>query len=912
MSYDRQADMPSGRSAANQDADGATRGGSVRAARERMLAAQRHQAPGGSPERSRIVGLPARPNQLVSQFSVQKPQQIPTPPSSSEGLATAVSPTPQWPLPNDAEDATISSASQPQTRGTDRGPPPQRPPRPSYVPDIVNHPRPTDLPIQPPQPVPMVPELTYQDEDYLSPSYGTTSSSSRPLTQSSAASEASSLGSIPDFPVPAQPLPRRSPNIGPPPSARRGPSSYYSQMSYVSPIVEEAETYRSHHGSYASSNVIPSNVQDFYFDEDASPSDDDRPISIENGRESRAGDHDEQSGLVRQASIGRRTKPSLTTIKSGDSLRADERASSKRKAEKKKQGLVAQAAIAAGATGGAFAAGMGATREQQISRNSSRGSGGPGSDSLSSGTGLLDPSSSSSSESLDSMNPRKNNSAGELRPMPAQARSRSPLAPHDSKPAHSPRDYEKEDFDSPIHPLQMPTRQPSSLAERVGKRRPPRLNVDAVREAEARGSLTSLPDLIRRATRLAANLDRGKTASRLGMDFFAASDLEKRDGEHRTSGSLSDILASFPPPGLATPDGGYSPHNRRMSRWPSGLAMAEAASMGDTEPRKSERRRRRCCGMPLWAFILLLIVLLLLVAAAVVIPIVLIVLPRMRDNKHSASNPGTTSQASQCAASLTCQNGGVAIVNPDASCSCLCTNGFTGKTCTSGTDSGCTTQDVDGIKSATLGNALPRLLEDSQTNYSIPLNASLLLSLFSSTNLSCTSENALVTFNGLSSRSVDVNLPLLDTLDPPPALSAAIPTLTPRAEARHIQARQDRATSNGLIIAASATSPPTSTRTGGGSPAATGTLATVNNATALDFARVGVLLVLQESRQMDTAVAAQENLQTFFEGRSDNSDNAGSVDLGSSFSIDLVNLTISLSNGTVVGSGAAGNATKTR
>ncbi|KAF2816865.1 uncharacterized protein BDZ99DRAFT_3447 [Mytilinidion resinicola] len=909
MSYDRQADVPSGRSAANRDADGAKRGGSVRAARER-LHAQRHQAPGGSPERTRIVGLPARPNQLVSHFSVQKPQQMPTPPSSSEGLATAVSPTPQWPLPNDADDAIDGSASQSQARSTDRRPPPQRPPRPSYVPDIVNHPRPTDLPTQQPQPVAMVPELTYQDDDYLSPSYGTMSSSSRPLTQSSAASEVSSLGSIPDFPIPAQPLPRRSPNIGPPPSARRGPSSYYSQMSYVSPIAEEAEINRSHHGSYASSNVIPSNVQDFYFDEDASPSDDDRPISVENGRESRAGDHDEQSGLVRQASIGRRTKPSLTTIKSGDSLRVDDRASSKRKAEKKKQGLVAQAAIAAGATGGAFAAGMGAAREQQVSRNSSRGSGGPGSGSLNSGTGLLDPS-SSSSESLDSMKPKKNKSAGELRPIPAQTRSRSPLAPLDSKPAHSPRDYEKEDVDSPTHPLQMPTRQPSSLAERVGKRRPPRLNVDAVREAEARGSLTSLPDLIRRATRLAANLDRGKTASRLGMDFFAASDLEKRDGEHRTSGSLSDILASFPPPGLATPTGDYSPNNRHMSRWPSGLAMAETASMGDAEPRKSERRRRRCCGMPLWAFILLLIVLLLLVAAAVVIPIVLIVLPRMRDNKHSASNPGATSQASQCAASLACQNGGVAIVNPDASCSCLCTNGFTGKTCTSGTDSGCTTQDVDGIKSATLGNALPRLLEDSQANYSIPLNASLILSLFSSTNLSCTSENALVTFNGLSSRSVDFNLPLLNNVDSPPALSASIPALTPRPEARHIQVRQDRATSNGLIIAASATSPPTSTRTSGGSPAATETLATVNNATALDFARVGVLLVLQESREINTAVAAQENLQTFFEGRGDNSDNAGSVDLGSNFSIDLVNLTISLSNGTIVGSSAAGNATKT-
>ena len=47
-------------------------------------------------------------------------------------------------------------------------------------------------------------------------------------------------------------------------------------------------------------------------------------------------------------------------------------------------------------------------------------------------------------------------------------------------------------------------------------RRPPRLNMDAVRDAEARGSLTSLPDLIRRATRLASMMNEGKRpASRL-------------------------------------------------------------------------------------------------------------------------------------------------------------------------------------------------------------------------------------------------------------------------------------------------------------------------------------------------------------------------------------------------------------
>ena len=156
--------------------------------------------------------------------------------------------------------------------------------------------------------------------------------SARPF---SGASEASSLGSIPDFPVPQPPMPdvqppnRRVPSLGPPPSARRGPSSYYTQMSYVSPIVEESETrsntIRSRHGSFASSNVFPLNNDEFY-NRDYPQSDDDETITSDRGTLSPGSDHDDQSGLVkspdlvRQASLGRRQKPSLMTIKSADNI----------------------------------------------------------------------------------------------------------------------------------------------------------------------------------------------------------------------------------------------------------------------------------------------------------------------------------------------------------------------------------------------------------------------------------------------------------------------------------------------------------------------------------------------------------------------------------------------------------------
>lgn len=64
---------------------------------------------------------------------------------------------------------------------------------------------------------------------------------------------------------------------------------------------------------------------------------------------------------------------------------------------------------------------------------------------------------------------------------------------------------------------ELPPSVPTLSATRPGGHRPPQLNLNAVRQAEARGSLTSLSDLIKRATRLASNLDRGRTASRLAF-----------------------------------------------------------------------------------------------------------------------------------------------------------------------------------------------------------------------------------------------------------------------------------------------------------------------------------------------------------------------------------------------------------
>lgn len=523
----------------------------------------------------------------------------------------------------------------------------------------------------------------------------------------------------------------------------------------------------------------------------------------------------------------------------------------------------------------------------------------PSSGSLNSGTGLLD--ASSSENSLNS--------------------TRDADSRYGDSESQTALDPEKDGSRSPVHPLQQETRQ-TTLAERVGKRRPPRIDVDAVREAEARGSLTSLPELIRRATRLAANLDRGKTASRLGLDFWESGAPEKGS---RRSGSLSDMLAAFPPPGEATPLGATTPNPKRTSQWPSagngGYGGADSA-MSDRKP--NNKRRRRCCGMPMWTFVTLLIVLLFLIAAAVIIPIVLIVLPRMKNNGQntaaqdtsatgtSTSNnpaaPAPTSggQNDQCSGIITCQNGGVAILNADRSCNCVCINGFTGRTCATEGDSGCTTTSIGPANNATVGSGIPRLIESAQNQFSIPLNSTVLLSLFSSLSLSCTAENALITFNGLASRSVAQDYILVETSVTPsrslPILDAPHPERAPRG------LDQRQAIGGPGVANANANAAATATATATSEPSATPTPdePISSNATAIDFARVGVLLALQETGKLDTAASAQESIQNFLsEDRAGNAE-GNTVDVGT-FTIDLVQLSIKFENGTTIQ--ASSNAT---
>ncbi|KAI0475890.1 hypothetical protein GGR56DRAFT_441134 [Xylariaceae sp. FL0804] len=754
-------------------------------------------------------------------------------------------PTPQWPLagPLTSPPPTDSEPYRPPP-----GRPPQRPPRPSRVPSILDASR-----IQDHTPVfQYTPQSSRASE--LSAAESARVSSSRPSTLSS-------VGSIPDFPVPVSglpapaapaapvapplPAPRRSMNLGPPPSSRRGASSFYSNASYVSPIPEES--YTRSHTSYASSAAIPESFgnsspsysprEGFFFDDSLA---DEMLIS----------DDADESQLVRSASVGKRAKPSLVTTSSSertDAVRPDPKPMQR----------------------GAF----------------------PG------GTGYVENSSSSSDL------PKAGPGVG------AALTADSILNAIEGASATDPSTVRKA----------APSPRPFRMS---GLRRPPRLDIDAVRAAEARGSLTSLPDLIRRATRLAALMDRGRRPASRFDELEFSEELFDRDSEkhgynnEKHQSGLTDMLAAFPPPGSRRS------MRQSVSSWPLGVRGSPRGSPMVTErpvDAQEKKRGRRCCGLPRWGFLIIVLIALCVVAAAIVVPLEIFV---FRKNGNSS-----TSTSADCQGQQNCKNGGTSVVTQGV-CSCICANGFTGTNCTVPTTQGCTMTTINtggtNINNVTIGQSIPRLVQGALTNFSVPLSAATISSRFSSSDLSCNTENALVTFDGHSAPSkrnlardetsldgFTVTIPDMDATivisEPTGTGTVMVTTLTaPTTFTGDI-------TATTLTISVPATVPTSETTatpalTSRSTAATATTTASPTNSfnvteEALDFARVAVLFVLQEE-SLDSATTAQNYLQTFISNAGYafvTVEQATNVTVGGSNTVDLVNFFIDDGSGKIGG-----------
>ncbi|RYP19990.1 hypothetical protein DL765_003039 [Monosporascus sp. GIB2] len=806
---------------------------------------------------------------------------------------------PQWPLAGPIP--SPPAESEPYRPPPGRSQPPQRPPRPSHVPSILDGSRVQD-------PTPMFLSRQNPRGSELSAAETQRSSSSRPSTLSS-------VGSIPDFPLPADPPtgapagpPRRSVNLGPPPSSRRGDSSFYSTASFVSPIPEESPRTRSY-ASGASSAAIPES----YGEISPAPSSNNGAFFDDTiAEESVYSDDADESRLVRSASIGKRGKPSLVVTRNSDKLSPSPEAVPKSTQD------------------GAFRDGTAYVEGPSTSSdNSSKGTGG-------------------GAVTADTM-----------------------LSAFQAASATDPS------FVRNATPSPKPFRL-SAL------RRPPRLDIDAVRDAEARGSLTSLPDLIRRATRLASIMDKGRRpTSRFGeLDFPEAiygsdGDRNTYDGEKYQSG-LSDMLAAFPPPATgsrqADRQSGNSwplPFVRRSYRGPD-----QSGDQSGNQPADGgeQKRERRCCGMPLWVAFVLLFILLCLIAAAIVLPLYFLVISKPGDNDAAQRS------TEECGGQVTCANGGTIVVN-QGQCSCICSFGFTGSDCTIPSAQGCTTTSIDTpdstVSNVTVGQAVPRLLEDAQANFSIPLSAMTLLAKFNSGNLSCNTQNALVTFggqalevegvffeiedespgvtllqaNGASSITVlpetdatpmiadpavtDDTSFVVSTYTSTPTFDSSVSaildtTLSPRQNYEVSQyptaevpspttttSRSATTTSRSATTTSrSATTTSRSATTTSGSATTTSRSATTTpqpnptftvDGQVLDFARVAVLYIFQEEALND-ATTAQTSLDRFFsKAYSDNAspgviaEQAANVSIGGDNTIDLVNLFLDLGAGRIGG-----------
>ncbi|KAK3700316.1 hypothetical protein LTR37_016020 [Vermiconidia calcicola] len=619
----------------------------------------------------------------------------------------------------------------------------------------------------------------------------------------------------------------------------------------------------------------------------------------------------EPAALIRQASLGKKSKPTLTTVRSAErtkqsggaqavsDLRSQQRAGAtpteanialEKEVEYLRQRdsdsdseddvLPADKVLETGAVTSAV---CGAEKTRESPPRPARST----SDILSSGTGLLDPSSSESENEIKKKPSRELLAAALPKEQKNRSKPRSPLAPsptppQDTRVSQIRSSLERGGALSPSEADELRAANPG-MSERGERRRPPRLNVDmeAVRDAEARGSMTSLPDLIRRATKLASNLDRGRTASRLGMNFWldgadSGENARSANGNKRNS-SISDILSSFPAPGLR-PDGTNSP----ATRWSSILRHSQLPSDSDAGElrRKDKKRGRRCCGMPLWLFVLLLIIAFLLIAAAVLIPVMLLIVIPGQD--EGAGSLGVTNKAlASCREKLTCQNSGANTLSSDGFCRCVCLNGYTGETCATQSSAGCTTISIGETTGAIVGEDIPRLLDSAESDFGIPLDGETLLGLFSEADMSCSAENALVTFSNVGRRkrsqwSVEVNY-------------------MPKRIQRRQVLNPTTTDSSGAASSSSSASPPSS------SPSSS---TASSSDTELDFARVSILYIFQLSSSADTAVTAQEKFSEYFsEGQTaaGKKIDAASITLGNGHSCDLEGLRLDVGNGTIVG-----------
>lgn len=366
-------------------------------------------------------------------------------------------PMPQYPAP-ETPSPTGNAASPSSYRPPANRPPqaPQRPPRPSRIPSMVDQAR-----LQEPTPLFMAPVRTAK-----SPQESIYSQLS-PSSQYSSVQYSPGTGYITELPssnaMGQASQQKKGVILGPPPSSRRGASSFYSNASFVSPIIEENPHSRSH-GSYASSAAMPENW--------GSTAENNRAMNAETfyeesmtdvSPESVYGDFGDESRLVQPVELD-------------------------------------SAAIPIGPNQQQSA---GTNRTQGVAVNDKR-------------------------TSWNVMGTARRTSGQPLEAASNQFGKEDIIHAYAAATSGTPTDF------------RMGQTSPPNNTRNSAMKRGLRIDMDAVREAESRGSLTSLPDLIRRATKLAAMIDKGKrpTSRMDNLSDFLGEKQSSSEGRGDTRGGF--------------------------------------------------------------------------------------------------------------------------------------------------------------------------------------------------------------------------------------------------------------------------------------------------------------------------------------------------------------------------------------
>jgi hypothetical protein len=249
-------------------------------------------------------------------------------------------------------------------------------------------------------------------------------------------------------------------------------------------------------------------------------------------------------------------------------------------------------------------------------------------------------------------------------------------------------------------------------------------------------------------------------------------------------------------------------------------------------------------------------------------------------------------------------------------------------------DASCVTTEIvqnSTSKNATMGSDLPRLFEQASSNFSIPLDSMSIMALFSQNNVSCTTENSLVSFKSLSStsnkaRRTSLIEPVADWLtsgELAPAVKESAPSSTIRDNPTHtLAARGSVGTKNGIVFdesytstAAATTATPSSVtfteqttkETTPPEPTSTPTPPAIP-AKVLDFSRIAVLYIFEKTAAFTAAMQSEGNIETYL-AHSYSTSQTGTFDIDLSasgikgnFTLNFDEFTITMPNGTVVGS----------